>query len=234
MNRDELPDDRGWWGYSFRDVPNRISGESFMATLPHCSVVPCINPDDNQFWVAILNDDERSLEMDQISFQSWHADVLETDRFRPELLQSVRKAFSDSVTDKPQRRIYISRARAARRKLLNEKDVWPLLEEMGFEKVFMEELNFSEQVKLMQQSDIVVAPHGAAITNVLFCQPGTHVVEIADLSFPNPNFYALASAMGHHYWILNAEGVGDVHPLEKDLRIDPSIVSSTVQKALSY
>ncbi|MDZ7757189.1 glycosyltransferase 61 family protein [Rhodohalobacter sp.] len=48
----------------------------------------------------------------------------------------------------------------------------------------------------MQQAEIVVAPHGAAITNVIFLSPGTHVVEIADLSFPNPNFYALASAMG--------------------------------------
>jgi capsular polysaccharide biosynthesis protein len=86
----------------------------------------------------------------------------------------------------------------------------------------------------MQQAEIVVAPHGAAITNVIFCSPGTHVVEIADLSFPNPNFYALSSAMGHHYWILDAEGIGDVHPLKKDLYIDPSEVKNTVLKIYDY
>jgi capsular polysaccharide biosynthesis protein len=86
----------------------------------------------------------------------------------------------------------------------------------------------------MQQAEIVVAPHGAAITNVIFCSPGTHVVEIADLSFPNPNFYALCSAMGHHYWILDAEGVGEMHPLEKDLRIDPSVVKETIEKVFQY
>lgn len=321
-DKDELPDDRGWWGYSFRDVPARTSGETFMATLPDCCVIPCINPGDNQFWVTILNQDERSLEMDQITLRPWNMDLLrsanppdeadkatwflervfrnhshwltshlpklillkernqlenvifpppelrtpviessfkilsidpdkfrtfdytralkvreltvvETDRFRPELLQSVRNTFC-TTQETPHRRLYISRAKAKRRLLLNEKEIWPNLENMGFEKIYMEDLNFQDQITAMQQAEIVVAPHGAAITNVIFCQQGTHVVEIADLSFPNPNFYALASAMGHHYWILNAEGVGDMHPLEKDLRINPFEVQSTVEKILNH
>lgn len=321
-HRSDLPKDRGWWGYSFWDVPARVSGETFMATLPDCKVVPCID-DEKEFWVTILNEDERSLELDQISLRPWNTDVLrsakstdkadkatwflervyhnhshwltahvpkllllkergqlenvilppknkrtpvinstfeilgidpkefrsldssrpldvkeltviETDRFRPELLRSVRSAFCPDTANIPQRKIYISRAKAQRRKLLNEDDIWPLLQEKGFEKVFMEELSFREQITLMQESKIVMAPHGAAITNVLFCQPGTHIVEIADLSFPNPNFYALASAMSHNYWILNAEGIGDVHPLEKDLRIDPSVIKKTLQKIDNY
>jgi len=321
-DRNELPDDQGWWGYSFRDVPARASLETFKATLPDCRVVPYID-DDKEFWVTILNEDERSLELDQISYRPWHAEtlnssrtadkadkatwflervyhnhshwltshvpklillkerghlenlvmppknkrtavinstfemlginpdefrtldatrpldvkeltVLETDRFRPELLRSVRATLCPETAEKPHRRIYISRAKAQRRKLLNENDVWPILEKLGFELVFMEELSFSAQIETMQQAEIVVAPHGAAITNVLFCNPGTHVVEIADLSFPNPNFYALASAMGHHYWILNAEGVGDVHPLEKDLRIGPAKVEKTIDEILKF
>jgi len=321
-NRDELPDDRGWWGYSFRDVPSRTSGETFMATLPDCKVVPYID-DNKEFWITILNEDKRSLELDQISFRPWHAEtlnssrtadktdkatwflervyhnhshwltahvpklillkergqleniimppknkrtsvinstfnmlginpdefrtldatrpldvkeltVLETDRFRPGLLRSVREVLCPENAEKPYRRIYISRAKAQRRKLLNEKDIWPILEKQGFELVFMEEMSFSAQIETMQQAEIVVAPHGAAITNVLFCKPGTHILEIADLSFPNPNFYALSSAMGHHYWILDADGIGDVHPLEKDLGIDPVVVEKTIHEILKY
>lgn len=321
-NRNDLPNDRGWWGYSFWDVPARTSGETFMATLPDCRIIPYID-DDDEFWVTILNSDDRSLELDQISYRPWHGKVLrssakaehveratwilervyrnhshwltahlpklvllkerdqlseiilpepdkrtpvmnssfkmiginpddyrtfdsmrplkidqltvlETDRFRPELLLPVRDAICSYYSEKQNRKIYISRAKALRRKLLNEDDIWPILESMGFEKVFMEDMSFSNQVLLMQQAAIVVAPHGAAITNIMFCQPGTHVLEIADLSFPNPNFYALASAMGHHYWVLNAEGFGNVHPLEKDLHIDPSDVRDTVNKIFSY
>lgn len=326
--RGELPDDRGWWGYSFRDVPARLSGETFMVTLPQCKVVPCLNPDDNQFWVAILNRDERSLEMDQISFRPWHAEilrkagdpirigratwiiervyhnhshwltshlpkflllrergeldevllpapqnrtpvmdsslqmlgidpdgfrtfengrpllvdeltVLETDRFRPGLLRMVRDAMDNAPSasgiprpGKPHRRIYISREKAQRRNLINEQEVWSVLEPEGFEKVFMEDLSFPEQVAIMQQATIVVAPHGAAITNTLFSAPGTHVVEIADPGFPNPNFYALASAMGHHYWILRAQSIGEGHPLLKDMHIEPAMVRETVQQII--
>ncbi|WP_340106384.1 glycosyltransferase family 61 protein [Rhodohalobacter sp. 8-1] len=318
--RSELPDDPGWWGYSFWDVPARTSGETFTATLPDCCVVPCINPDDNQFWVTILNQDERSLEMDQITLRPWNLDllrskkpleeteeatwflervfrnhshwitshlpklillkdrdqlenvifpppelrtpviessfeilnidpdnyrtfdytrplkvkkltVIETDRFRPELLRSVRDTVC-TAQEIPHRRLYISRAKAKRRLLINEDEIWPLLKQLGFEKIFMEDLSFRDQITTMQQAEIVVAPHGAAITNVIFCSPGTHVVEIADLSFPNPNFYALCAAMDHHYWILNAKSVGDMHPLEKDLLIEPRKVQSAVQKIL--
>ena len=317
--RSELPKDRGWWGFSFWDVPARTSGKTFTATLPDCRVIPYIDPDDKEFWVAILNEDERSLELDQISYRPWHGEVLrssrpagridratwilervyhnhshwltahlpkllllkqrgelgdivlppedrrtsvmtsslqmlgidasslrtfdvtrpleveqltvvETDRFRPELLKPVREALCTASAGTPQRRIYISRGKAGRRRLVNEEEVWAVLKQKGFEKVFMEELSFAEQVSLMQHAAVVVAPHGAGLTNMMFCPQGTHVVEIADLSFPNPNFYALASAMGLDYWILNAEGLGDVHPLEKDLRIDPATVLETIEQ----
>ncbi|MGE3178207.1 MAG: hypothetical protein AB7O32_12120, partial [Vicinamibacterales bacterium] len=60
----------------------------------------------------------------------------------------------------------------------------------------------------------------AGLTNMLFCPPGTDVIELADLTFPNPNFYALASAAGLRYWLVPGEGIGDGHPLQRDLRAD--------------
>jgi hypothetical protein len=303
---EELPADRGWWGYSMRDVPGRRSGPTLLATLRNATVVPSIDPGVDEFRPAILTDEGSSLEMREISFRDSHARwlrsappprvvesgtwilervydnhshwltahlpklvllrdrgelddvfmppeltptmasslamlginparfsvfgtdrplrfrtlrVLSTDRFRPDLLRPVREALTaDGPT--PYRRVYISRERAARRRLLNEGDVWELLERAGFEKVFMEDLDFERQVHLMQEATAVVAPHGAGLTNIMFCPEETAVVEIADLGFPNPNFYALASAMGHRYWIVPADSVGDVHPLEKDMVVD--------------
>jgi capsular polysaccharide biosynthesis protein len=159
--------------------------------------------------------------------------VLETDRFRPELLRSVREAVVNKAERQPWRRLYVSRAKASRRRLLNEDELWPLLEQAGFERVFLEDHPFDAQVRLMQEAAVVVAPHGAGLTNVMFCAPGTGVVEIADLSFPNPNFYAVASAAGLRYAIVEAEGVGDVHPLEKDLRVDVAAVSNALECILS-
>lgn len=156
--------------------------------------------------------------------------IIGSDRFRPELLESVREAFADPEAT-PHRCIYVSRARASRRRLLNEDEVWPLFEAQGFERVFMEDLPFEEQVRLMHETAVLAAPHGAGLTNMIFCAEGTHVIEIADLGFPNPNFYAIAAALGLPYWIVEADSVGEEHPLEKDLRVDLDAVETALEEA---
>lgn len=158
--------------------------------------------------------------------------IVGSDRFRPELLQTVRSALAIPRVSSPSRRIYISRARAARRRLLNEEEIWSSLRRAGFERVFMEDLPFDEQVDLMAETAVLVAPHGAGLTNMLFCPPGTHVVEIADLGFPNPNFYAVASAMGHPYWLIPARSVGDGHPLGRDMFTDHDAFESILASLL--
>ena len=307
-DRGALPADRGWWGYSFYDVPERTSGETFVVTIRDALVTWYRDEDQGgDFFPAIMSSDGRGLDLREIRFRwkhgralrqsgppvrveraTWFAErvydnhshwltahlpkllllkkrgeladvllppertetidgslrmlgldpeafptfdlshplrvgeltIIGSDRFRPELLQSVREAFADPEAV-PTRRIYISRARAARRRLLNEDEVWPLFEARGFERVFMEDLPFEEQVRLMQETAVLAAPHGAGLTNMIFCAEGTRVVEIADLGFPNPNFYAIAAALGLPYWIVEAASVGEGHPLEKDLEVDP-------------
>lgn len=303
---DELSAERGWWGFSFHDVPRRKSCETFRATLPNCRLA-WHRDANNEFRVAILNQDQRSLELREISFRPSHADALRrapsqrrvpratwilervwhnyshwltahlpklcllrargelgdvvlprrrpafvdaslrklgidpeqhslcepegtldvdeltllgTDRFRPDLLQPVRRALALTPTKRPERRIYVTRRRCDRRRLLNEGDVWPLLRATGYERVEMETLSFDEQVRLMSETATLIAPHGAGLTNMLFAAPGTRVVELADPAFPNPNFYALAAALGQRYWLVPAASMGTAHPLERDLVVD--------------
>jgi capsular polysaccharide biosynthesis protein len=306
----QLPDDRGWWGYSMRDVPTRVSGATAIATLADCCVVPYVDEAD-EFWVGVLNAQGRSVKLREFHFRDGHArtlrhsrsrvrveratwvtervyhnyshwftahlpkllllrerdalgdvllpdvrpgfvdaslrlagldparfqtfdrhavlqvnalTLLRTDRFRPELLRMVRASMPRLTERKPHRRVFISRAGAERRKLDNEEDVWAILKRAGFERVQMETLAFEEQVRLMQETSVLVAPHGAGLTNILFCEPGTHVVELADLSFPNPNFYAVGAAMGHHYWLLSARADSNAHPIHRNLWMDPNEV----------
>lgn len=317
-SRDALPDVQGWWGYSFWDVPQRTSTETFVATVPNCLLTWYKHPEKgNDFYPAILNTDSRAFDMREVRFRPLHAatlrrssqpvrlkkaiwfiervyhnhshwltahlpkllllrergmlgqvllppertpaidgslrmlglepedfetfdpgrplfveelTILGTDRFRPELLQKIPEAFNVSAAGTSERKVFISRLRASRRRLINEDEIWALLEPQGFERVFMEDMTFDSQVRLMSETAILIAPHGAGLTNMVFCQRGTHIVEIADLGFPNPNFYAVASALGHHYWLVSAESVGEVHPLEKDLRVAPEAIRDVLQE----
>lgn len=52
----------------------------------------------------------------------------------------------------------------------------------GFETVYAEDLSFDEQRNLFFETKILVTPHGAGLTNVLFMQPGTKVLELKKAS----------------------------------------------------
>lgn len=157
--------------------------------------------------------------------------LVSTDRFEPAHMRAVRSAFAPGLNaSAPQRRIFISREKSRGRRITNEGELWSMLERHGFEKAFMEDLSFPEQVQMMQQTRILLAPHGAGLTNMLFCPEGGHVVELADPDFPNPNFYALASALGLGYWLLGEQaGVAD-HPLDRDLTIDVARVEEVLER----
>src|SRR5205823_4103252 len=64
------------------------------------------------------------------------------------------------------------------RQVLNEDDVLAVVESAGFEALFLEGRAVREQAALFAGADVVVAPHGAALANLVFCRPGTAVVEL--------------------------------------------------------
>lgn len=144
--------------------------------------------------------------------------VFSHDRLRPELAQLVRRTFRRfAAGSKPWRRLYISRARSKGRRYLEEEELLPVLYEHGFERVFLEDHDFRGQIALMGEARAVIAPHGAGLANMLFCSPGTLIGEISDCSFPNPNFFALAGALGHRYWLIPGVGVGEGPASRRDI-----------------
>ena len=91
------------------------------------------------------------------------------------------------------RRIYISRARCGTRRVLNEDELMMALEPHGFTRVFPEDLSFTAQIQLFNEASIVIAPHGAALTNLVFCREGTRVVELFSPHYVNVCYWALAN-----------------------------------------
>ena len=172
-----------------------------------------------------IHDPDRPLDVGELT-------LLDTDRFRPELLRPVREALAIAPHREPWRRVFISRAESRGRTLLNQADIEPILEKAGFEPVLMERLSFPDQVRLMGETKMLLAPHGAGLTNMMFCSPGTHIIEIADLSFPNPNFYALACAMELPYWLVEGKFAGgdDLHPLDRSLTVEPEALRRVLRQ----
>jgi hypothetical protein len=83
-----------------------------------------------------------------------------------------------SPVSPPRRRIYINRHDAELRKLTNEQHLERALGVLGIESVGLDGLPFVEQVELFASADLIVGPHGAGLSNIAFCSPGTRVVEL--------------------------------------------------------
>lgn len=110
------------------------------------------------------------------------------------------------------RRLFVSRAAAARRNVTNEDAILERLTPLGFERVEAEALSFAEQISLFTDAEIVVGPHGAGLTNAVFCAPGTIVVELNYATFRSPSagvtsFAALSELFDLKYGLVLGEAV---------------------------
>lgn len=96
-------------------------------------------------------------------------------------------------------RLYLSRAKAQRRNVVNEAELVAELARAGFANVRLEELSWPEQIAAFRRAKVIVAPHGAGLANLVFCAPGTRVVECFNRSYVHGCFWRLAALCGLDY-----------------------------------
>jgi capsular polysaccharide biosynthesis protein len=130
------------------------------------------------------------------------------------------KLGSSVATSSDKRRIYISRGRKSRtRRVVNEEEVLDMLRAHGFESIRLDQLPLSEQISAFRSAEAVVAPHGAGLSHLVFCQPSTTVIELFAPGFVNPVFWNLSCQMtGMNYCYLFGEGGARVPTNQQDVR----------------
>lgn len=98
-------------------------------------------------------------------------------------------------------KLYISRQMASAergRKVVNYRQVIGELHDRGFRSYILEDIPFRKQVKLFAEADVIMGPHGAGLSNMVFADDPL-IIEM----FPNdtlrPHFYFLSSTMDFEY-----------------------------------
>ena len=100
-------------------------------------------------------------------------------------------------------KIYISRAKAKNRRLVNESEVAQLLESQGFQTIFLEEMSVLEQVATFANAKAIVTPHGSGLTNLVFCEPNTKVVELFSPNYVRTDYWMISQYLRlQHYYIV--------------------------------
>lgn len=123
------------------------------------------------------------------------------------------------------RKIYLSRKDATRRRMLNEPELTARLKQIGFEIWRLDGMTVAEQQDLLASARVVVAEHGAALTNIVWCPKGATVVDIHPSVPAMPCFKILAEQRGLRYvpifvrrsdklerddWVIGEQVIADV------------------------
>jgi len=133
-------------------------------------------------------------------------------------------------------KLYISRSGAARRRINNESDVSQLCKNAGINAIKSEEFSFAQQVQIFRNARLLVGMHGAGLANMLWMEPGSHVIEISGSREVFPHYYQLALTLGHHYWLVKSSPSEQMKPIgqkhESDYEVDIQELEAMIQMAV--
>jgi hypothetical protein len=118
-------------------------------------------------------------------------------------------------------RIYLSRNRYSRRRLLNEQDLLPLLRAKGYAVVYPEELSLAEQMAMIKKATHVVGNMGAALSNLCFSPEGVSVLALATEQMMHDYFYDLVCHKHGRYMSLQGSSPDKSAGIGADFTIDP-------------
>lgn len=135
-----------------------------------------------------------------------HQDGIITPYLAPwiRVLKNILKVDSDR-----KRKVFVTRNDAKTRKLLNAEKLMIALK--GWETITLEDLPIMEQVQCFAEASHVISTHGAGLTNLLWCEPGTKVLEIQDPKMLHKKVYPILS---HHLGLKHEVYVAKTVPIK--------------------
>ena len=122
----------------------------------------------------------------------------------------LRENFGDKkyLQKKPNKRIYISRNQSNSRRLINEEEIIDFLSQFDFQVVNLELLSVRKQAALFSQAEVIISPHGSGLSNLVFCQKETKVIEIFSPFYVYPCYWLVSNLVDLKYYYVIGEIMG--------------------------
>lgn len=136
------------------------------------------------------------------------------------------------------RNVYIQRRQAHYRRVINEADVVKCLQPFDVVPVELETRSLAEQVALFAQAETIVAPHGSGLTNLVFCRPGTQVIELFSPNYVRPYYWTVSKLLNlEHYCLLGEifhcdplRSLMYQNPLTEDIMVNLNALTQLMQQ----
>ncbi|RYU74630.1 glycosyltransferase family 61 protein [Hymenobacter persicinus] len=129
--------------------------------------------------------------------------------------------------------VYVSRRDAAFRRVRNEAEVEAVLAEYGFVSYALSELSLREKAALFAGARVVVGPVGAGLVNILFCAPGTALVEFLPRNLVVGDYLDLTSRLHmSHYPLIGRRDEASAQKATADRQDDLTVDLAALRQAL--
>jgi len=140
--------------------------------------------------------------------------VFDSGNFKKDLIERIRKKYTSSNTmhsnEAKIKKIWMSRQNSKFRKIINFDEVQLLLEKYNYQIVDTEKLSFNEQIKIYNSSKVIGGLHGGGLTNMLFMEKGSFVLEVRrNKDMHNNCYFSLATSLDHKYYYTLADSETD-------------------------
>jgi len=173
--------------------------------------------------------EDKGVELDKVTGVTH----LNRDGFIPEVITFLREHLGSQKEVKKKRRLFISRQKAAYRKLVYYDAIKLLLEQWDIEEFIAEDHSFEEQIHAFKEAELVLAPHGSGLSNIVFCETGAHVIELFSEEYTNALFLRLATNCGLSYDCVVDGDHFDRFTSRENIIIDIKVTFEQVEAALN-
>lgn len=102
--------------------------------------------------------------------------------------------------------LYISRANSQRRKIKNEEKLKKTLENLGIITIQLENLSLEQQIKTIYNARLIISTHGAGLTNLIFAQPGTKVIEFIPRKRFTQHYIKISTILNLQHFVIKYKG----------------------------
>ncbi|WP_146897903.1 glycosyltransferase family 61 protein [Adhaeribacter aerolatus] len=207
---------------------------------PTILIIPVNLPVFQQETLSFLLQNNPLLSLQRISkSQKWHLPTFILPTFLsnhysgflpPEVLHFMREGIWQGYGVKSQpvkNRIYVSRSKASKRRILSEEAIIKILKNYNFNIIYAEDLSYREQVQLFYNAEIIVGVHGAGLTNILFSQQAT-IIELHPADLVRSHYFMICKALGFKYHYL----LGSTGNTKQDFRIDSQALNQLLNAVL--
>lgn len=155
------------------------------------------------------------------------------------IVEWTREQLPAVATDDKPKRLYVTRGSVRHtRRLVDESEMWPMLERRGFTRIDAGELSVRDQIDHFAAADVIVGLHGAALTNLVFCRPGAKVLNIFAPNYVKHCFWAICDVIPDvTFQYLVGEGPSPgpgrgMNGIQRDIRLAPDRLEQAVDRLI--